>query len=219
MKMLGLLVCLISSPGLAAEAVAEMLLEHHSYLQTIGSESTQLDWRLLEAQPLKVRTSLGHEVDLTSVDASFSTWLWELSDHNIGTELRVERRGNALEISGSFRGEVINRQLAIDDAPWFQTLSLSLRAFLNGSQKMIEFWCLRPASLKVYKLRAVKKGSEAIAVPHGTVHADRVEIRLAGVGGFLWKADYWFRRNDAVFLRYVGPSGPPGSPNTIVTLR
>ncbi|HKJ05685.1 MAG TPA: hypothetical protein VJ974_08820 [Geopsychrobacteraceae bacterium] len=218
MRFLCLLFTLLFASDLAGEAMAETLIEQHHYLETVGNKSMTLNWCLFEAQRFKVRTSHGTEEDLTWVDKGFATWLWQFTDQTPGSDFRVERQGNTLKLSGKLRGKVIDRVHEIDDAPWFQTLSLSLRLFLKGSQKSIEFWSLRPTTLEVYKLRAVKKGIEEIEVSQKMVRADRVEIRLAGFGRILWKADYWFRLNDAVFIRYVGPSGPPGTPKTIVSL-
>jgi hypothetical protein len=43
-----------------------------------------------------------------------------------------------------------------------------------------------------------------------------VELRLGGVLALFWKSSSWFRRSDGVFLRFEGPSGPPGAPAVVV---
>jgi hypothetical protein len=200
-------------------ARAAEIVEEHQYLQTIGAESQPLEWQLLAGSPPQLLTRLGAEEDLTVVDAAFSTRLWQLRDAAAGTDLKVERQGNRLQIVGQHQGKAVQRQREIDAAPWYQTLSLSLRPFLRSEQQVTEFWALRPSTLKPYKLRAEKLGSEELQLAGAAIPAVKVKVRLAGLKGVLWKAHYWFRSSDQLFLRYVGPSGLLGSPKTVVTLQ
>lgn len=197
-------------------AGAALQVERHRYQQSVGSETQTLDWQL---QGDELKTRLGSERDLTRVDAALATRSWELVDETVDTAVRVERSGNLLLISGRLRGEPVARERRIDGAPWFQTLSLSLRPFLASSQQTVEFWVLRPKTLKPYKLCAQKQPAELIEVDGAEIMADKLEIKLAGIGGLFWQAHYWFRPADRLFLRYVGPSGLPASPQTVVTLR
>jgi len=176
-------------------------------------------WQLLDGEPLRVRTRIAGEEDLTVVNLDYSTRRWELSDPDARTAVQVERTGNRLCAAGRLDGESIHLCRSIDAAPWYQTLSLSLRPFLDSSQTALEFWSLRPKTLKPYKLRAVKQQDEEIEVLGKKILAQRVEIRLAGLGGLFWKAHYWFRDSDALFVRYCGPTGLPGASKTIVTLQ
>lgn len=198
---------------------AATLSEQHVYCETVGSAASKtLDWQLLAGEPRQLKTRLGEEEDLTIVDPALATRTWQLLNRKAGTEILVERTGNQLKISGRLRGKPVQERKTIDAAPWYQTLSLSLRTFLRSRQAATEFWMLRPATLQLYKLRAVEKAREEIEVLGEKTLTRKVEVRLAGIGGLFWKAHYWFRASDALFVRYCGPTGLPGSPNTVVIL-
>ena len=209
---------MILSVGMFSFAAAETVGEEHLYLQTTGATSDPLTWQLLDGEPIRLKTRVGSAEDLTILDASLATREWQLQDQQEGTAIRVSRTGNLLRISGRFHGKPIDQRKEIDPAPWFQTLSLSLRAFLRSGQKATGFWMLRPDTLQSYKLQAVKKGTEEIEVQGERIPADKVEIHLTGFGALFWKARYWFRSGDQLFVRYAGPSGPPGAPKTVVNL-
>ena len=199
-------------------ARAETCIDHHSYRQTNGRETLQMEWQLLSRAPLQLKTKLGSEEDLTTVDSALATRSWLFFDPEKGTEIRAERRKNLLKITGRLRGELIDHQIKLDVAPWYQTLSLSLGKLLQSEQKSEEFWILRPDTLKVYKLRAVKNTIEELEVLGQRVAAVKVEICVVSLGSLLWKAHYWFRVGDFLFVRYAGPSGLPGTSKTIVDL-
>lgn len=201
------------TPGLAAPLLAE-----HHYLETIGDQSTPLLWQLFPGEPLCLKTRLGKENDQVLLNAQLATLSWQFDNPQTKSHFQVQRLKNLLRISGQLNGKPIERMEKIDSAPWYQTLSLSLRDFLNEKDDSRVFWILRPGSLKTYRLRAKNEGVEEIALDGQTVNAIRVEIRMTGLKAMLWKADYWFRTSDLLFLRYLGPSGLPGSPKTVVEL-
>jgi hypothetical protein len=123
-----------------------------------------------------------------------------------------------LLLNGQFKGKPVERVIEIDSAPWYQALSLSLRALRDAEKQSLEFWTLRPDNLEVHKLRAIRKGVEMLEVEGGQVAALRMEVSLAGLKAMFWHCSYWLRESDGVFLRYRGPSGPPGCPETEVRL-
>jgi hypothetical protein len=102
--------------------------------------------------------------------------------------------------------------------PWYQALSLSLRALRDAEKGSLEFWTLRPDNLEVHKLRAVRKGVEMLEVDGKQVAALKLGVSLTGLKAMFWHCSYWLRESDGVFLRYRGPSGPPGCPETEVRL-
>lgn len=202
----------------ASPVMAGKFFEQHSYLQTIGRETKTLEWQLLDESPLQIRTVLGTEEDLTIVGPELQSRSWQLIDRQAGTAVQVMRSENLLEISGRLHGNVITEQRKIDSAPWYQTLSLSLRHFLKTEQGKLDFWVIRPTDLSVHKLRAIRKKPEELVIDGKQMTASKVEIRLTGAGSFFWKSHYWFRQRDDLFVRYAGPTGLPGSSMCIVVL-
>lgn len=107
--------------------------------------------------------------------------------------------------------------MTIDDAPWFQAISLNLRRFVGSGESRIEFWTVRSDVLSAHKIVAEKQGLEEIAAAGQTHRARVVELRLSGALSGFWKSRYWFRANDSLFLQFEGPSGPPGSPLRLIS--
>lgn len=58
-----------------------------------------------------------------------------------------------------------------------------------------------------------KRGKEETLTLGGTSHAAiRMTMTIDDFRGMFWKADYWFRLSDGLLLKYVSPTGGPGSP-------
>ena len=67
------------------------------------------------------------------------------------------------------------------------------------------------------EIRAVKQGIESIATDGVKKTLLRIRLTLPGLLAPFWKSDCWFALPEGIFFRFKGPSGPPGSPMTIVT--
>ena len=81
------------------------------------------------------------------------------------------------------------------------------------------FWTVRPDNLDVLTLQATREGGGRLPMEDGgEVLANKVVIRLEGLMSALWSAEYWFRQGDDLFVRYRGTHGPPGVPETVITL-
>lgn len=141
---------------------------------------------------------------------------WRLSDAQY--DIQVERRGDKLLLRGRHDGRVINSDMALDASPWFQSLSYSLRVWLADSSDEIAFWTLRPDTFEAVKLHAQRLWPEALTTRAGTRQAIRVRVRAEGLLAPFWKADYWFRADDHVFIKYQAVNGLPGSPETVIEL-
>jgi hypothetical protein len=113
----------------------------------------------------------------------------------------------------------VNKTLEIDGTDWYQASSLSLRGLVASADREKEFWTIRSDTLTVHKLKAVKQGLETVEVNGAMKEAVRIELSLTGLLAPFWKSDYWFSVPEGIFLKFQGPGGPPGSPETTVTLR
>lgn len=198
--------------------LAANVLEQHLYLRTFGDEITTMRWQRLSGEPERIIAEINGEVDQTEMDKNLATRSWQVKDQHKKTDLRIERRVDRLHLTGSFKGKRIDRWKDIDEAPWFQTMSVSFRPFLNSSEETIRFWIVRPDNLGIHKLKAVKKGIEELTIQGKQIKTQKLELRLTGLAAPFWKANYWFREGDNLFLRYLGPGGLPGTPKIEVEL-
>lgn len=135
------------------------------------------------------------------------------------TEISAKRRGNTIELRGRFKGEYVDRSIRIDERPWFQPLSYSLRSLSESSAPVtVRFWTIRADTLELVNMEAEVQGIESIQISGKDVEALRVEIRKSGYLSIFWSADYWFRTRDHIFVQYRGTHGLPGTPETLITL-
>ena len=215
-RLLPLTVLLVLSLGRPCPAA--VATERHSYQEVSANSSRTFEWILHREVPLRLVTEQPGERTATRLDEKGRTLAWRRSNVAEKTKVRVRRRGDVLLLEGTLDGQPVDRRIAIDGAPWYQAMSLSLRPFVLGGGNVARFWTLRPDTLEAYLIEARKLGKEHLRIADRQWRAEKIEVRLAGWRSLFWSARYWFEAEQGVFLRYEGPSGPPGSPVTVVTL-
>lgn len=190
--------------------------EHHRYLETTGSRAVAYDWSVeRRANELHIIAREPDRQFLTVCDADGATARWRIDDGHLVVEAR--REGDRLLLRGRRDGQAFAKEYALDAAPWFQAMSFSLRTWLAGDAGRIVFWTLRPDTLEPVKLQATRRSAQRIDTrSDGRVEATHVQVRAHGVLAALWKADYWFRATDGVFLKYRAVNGLPGTAETVI---
>jgi hypothetical protein len=191
--------------------------EAYRYLEQVGDLRHQVHWCVVKAPVTRLIYRSAAEVAVTETDAALATKRWQMQTSGRATTVNAVRKGNALVIDGVLNGSKIHKHLTIDAAPWYQTLSWSLRRLVASAQPRIEFWILRTDTLSAHKVVAEKRAPEEIKAAGQTYRAQVVELHLSGLLAPFWKCRYWFRAEDGVFLRFKGPSGPPGAPDMVVS--
>jgi hypothetical protein len=209
-----LIALLCPNPATVAKASATSF----RYRQQTGSETREFLWILEKGREIRLRAESSEDCHLTLMDSSLATRQWRLVNPGAATEITVRREKDVLRLEGKFHGKPLERVVQVDSSPWYQALSLSLKTLLDPKRESVEFWTVRPDNLEVYKLRAFRKGTEILEVEGKQVPALRLEVTLTGLKAMFWHCSYWLRESDGMFLRYRGPSGPPGCPKTEVRL-
>jgi hypothetical protein len=131
--------------------------------------------------------------------------------------ISVTRQLNTLLINGRLDKDHVYDKIEIDQLPWYQALTYSLRGFINSSRDSVEFWHIRQDTFEPVKLTATKIGLSETESCNGH-KAHKIEIRPSRLLSQLWHASYWFRESDTLFCRYEGRHGTWGTPLTIITL-
>jgi hypothetical protein len=191
----------------------------YSYRETIGEVTTYFYWQLEEQEQQRIVTV--HEKKKSFVNlclADGATWRWQLKDTDNNHDIIAERQGDELKISGIRYGEVYEETVELDERPWFQPLSYSLRDFLGSEEESMSFWTIRTDTLEATTLQVKKEGEEEISVNGKKIMAQRVELRAEGFFSHFWHGTYWFRKSDKLFLMYRSVHGSPGKPETVVEL-
>jgi hypothetical protein len=198
---------------------APATIREFRYREQTGDQSVLFFWQLATAaNGVTVTLRQGNEV-YTSLNTPEGTTLSWRYVHHPDTDVHVERAGNLLRFSGRYQGRSINKEIKIDKRPWYQPLSYSLHCLEQRQQDRTSFWTIRPDNLEVLTLQAERQGTgRLIEADGGGVIANKVVIRFEGLMAGLWSAEYWFRQGDNLFIHYRGTHGPPGVPETTITL-
>lgn len=191
--------------------------EQHRYREITGDRSTAFDWSMeRRSDAIHIVASEPDRRFLTVCDPDGATARWQLDDAE--QQIRAERHGERLLLRGTRNGAPYAEDFALDGAPWFQAMSFSLRAWLAGTADSVTFWTLRPDTLEPVKLRAQRLGNRSVETAIGTMEAFHVRVRADGLLAAVWKADYWFRASDRLFVKYQAVNGLPGTPPTTIEL-
>lgn len=188
------------------------------YRETTGTAVKDFRWsRASSAGEEVVTVDEEGAAFVNRCDRAGRTLAWQY-DEGKQTAIRIVRDGNLLLISGLLKGKRVDATQPVDDRPWYQPLSFSLRAFLDSPAATVSFWMVRTDSLEAVTMQARKCGVEEVGVAGGRMRATRVEIRREGLLSSFWHATFWFREGDHLFVRYQGVHGPPGTRETLVQL-
>ncbi|SDM55218.1 hypothetical protein SAMN05660860_02731 [Geoalkalibacter ferrihydriticus] len=199
-------------------AISAQPLENYCYRETRGSDIRYFSWILEGEDPLLLNAGDGVEQHFNVLDPQKASRVWHLTNEREKTDLSIRRNGRSLQLTGLFFGRHLERVVTIDDAPWYQALSVGLRNLLQSQTATLEFWMVRPDTLDVRRMRAVRRALEDIETEDGKRQARHIRITAVGIPSWVWRGDYWFDEDAEVFLRYQGRSGPPGAPLNLIEL-
>ncbi|MDT8421909.1 MAG: hypothetical protein RQ754_15895 [Desulfuromonadales bacterium] len=188
------------------------------YLETTGEEQKIFQLTLHATTPLTLTYQNDKESGLTTFGPDLATRHWQLESADHQTRIAAVRRNETLSIEGTLSGEPIMRTLDLGDLPWYQALSVSLRAIIEHPQGPREFWILRPDTLDLHHMQVSELIARTLELEGQVIPTWRLTIRLTGWQSYLWHAHYWLRQTDGRFVKYEGVSGPPGTPATVITL-
>jgi hypothetical protein len=189
----------------------------YTFLETTGSDESSHTWLIqpvggyIETLWISPDTTFSNRCDKTG-----NTLRWRILSEE--ADITAQRVGNYIQLDGTRDGKTIRQNVKIDDSPWYQSLSYALGAFSQSRRDSVKFWIVRPDNLDVVKMRATRIGEEEVTTDKGLVLTRKVKISANGFLSHFWKAFYWFRESDGLFVRYRGVNGLPGTPSTTIQL-
>lgn len=189
------------------------------YLEVTGGDRKPFDWKVTQrgdGNVVVVMESNGVRFE-NFCRKTGETLEWRYSN-GAQTQIFAKRTENQIIIHGTRLGKPVDEIIEIDERPWYQPLSYSLRNFLFSDQQQTSFWTIRTETLDVHALNAKKIREEKIDTVAGPTIANHVEVRLDGILSALWHATYWYRGVDGLFLRYHSVHGAVGTDSTEVTI-
>lgn len=212
-----LFACLCGLTSAAYPLTAATLAEEHHYQEVTGEAITDSSWQLVKDDKFVLTCASPKGRHVTTTSLGFNTIRWALVNEHEKTNLIADRTGEIIMVRGTFKGKFIDKSLKIDKSPWYQATSLSLRGLVSSRDTERIFWTIRLSTMTAHKVRAIKKNIETIDIDGSHQELLRIRMTLTGILAPFWKSDFWFSMPGGVLIRFEGPSGPPGSPNTIIT--
>jgi hypothetical protein len=188
--------------------------ESRRYIETIGNSSGErivsIESDATSGMVTIDSSGVGSgERDVVVTDAKGSAVSW--TNVRASGEKRVfSRMGDGIEIIAD--GTSRPAKGVLDAAPWFASMDFGLARFVADGGESTSFWIVNPKNGKAYKMDARRAKTEHLSVGGKEERAVRVEVTAHGVPAFFYSMDYWFRESDALFLRFSGTQGGPGSP-------
>ncbi|GAB6905956.1 conserved hypothetical protein [Desulfosarcina cetonica] len=199
-----------------AQAALPNAEEVYHYREVTGKSVKTAEWRLRKAEGFTLTYTSPTQRHVTTTGPDYATRRWTVTADSGQTDFTAERIGRTIHLHGRFKGQAVDKDLAIDDAPWYQATSLSLRGFIASDDRTRVFWTIRYGTLSVHKIKAIKQGTEPVDPPDGRHARMHIRLTLTGLLAPFWKSDYWFSLPDGIFQTFRGPSGPPGAPMTTI---
>lgn len=190
----------------------------YTYREQTGEEQVDYTWSLKKREDQVVISSIQPTKQFETVCSPHGeTYYWSFIGEN-GEKMTASRSGDTLHLLGTVDGKEIRQEIPLDQRPWFQPLSFSLRTLAGSTKTAMEFWAIRPDTYEVVELTAEKKGCKTVEQETWTDDVCEVQVSKSGWMSSLWHASYWFRKSDGLFVEYRSVHGIPGTPETVIRL-
>ena len=198
------------------------IAQEYSYTETTNNKS--INYQVTKSKPegglYLIEMKDEHRLSRHYIKPMGSTMRWQHSDTELAHNFVVKRTGNNIAISGTFKGNPINKTVEIDKDQWFNKVDHALSEWVRSDKEKLDFWVLKLSSdLDPIKIRAEKVGKETLKLDDGTFQAIKVKLTLSSfLMSNFWSSYYWYRAEDGLFLKFKGTMGMPGTPTTIIEL-
>ena len=198
----------------------------HSSVYTEATDGERItivarEWETAGGGLMLESTASSGERHVVLVTRELATVAWRFGNDAESAQFEVEAVDQSMvRVTTTTLGEESVGYARLNEPLWIQSLERSLRRFvMNGSEgDRLRFSVVQPDTLSTRTLQARIMADETVAVGTSLVPARRVRISLPGIGVLVWRSDYWFRLTDGLFAQSRVTRGPPGTPETVVSL-
>jgi hypothetical protein len=135
-----------------------------------------------------------------------------------GTSYQAVREGQSILVQGTLRHRACRRKFALGSGPWYQAIESALERFTQTEARTMKFWLINADECELVEMEATRERVETVSVNGQAVRAVRVKVNLPGLASLFWRADYWFREKDGIYVRYETVEGPGGPRLTVELL-
>lgn len=182
----------------------------YQYREDRGDHTRVLSWQIAYPDGLvEIHVDAEDYRTVNLCRENGETVFWSVTKKDGSRASAVRERDELVITRSGESGQTVRRQ-SIDERPWFQPLSYSLRMFLQSDLETITFWGIRMDTDKAVLLQAEKIGPENLVLENRAVPALKVKIRLTGLLSLFWHGFYWYSREDGLFLCFENKVDFPG---------
>jgi len=193
-------ILLFAASSLSAQAAGTQIVAR-KYTEARGAAVTTVEYRISRDGQSILLSSVGADsTDEIRWAPGSGTTDWRLSDSKIGADLRAQRSGEVIHVTGTLKNRPVDRQVKVDGAPWYQVFGPLMDELLPAGASQREFWVLDPADLAAHKMQVRRAGMERVAVRGTTVDAAKIHFSPAGALAAFWGADFWYRQGDGLWV-------------------
>lgn len=185
---------LSAAPLSAEEGVLRYIRAHGASSSTVELEVSR------SAEGMKVTSEGGGRSEESLWVPGRGILSWRLTDPATGSDLRAERKGDRIRVTGRLKGTEVTRELRIDTAPWYQIFGPGIGDLLSSDSGRMEFWVLNPDDLATHKMLARRAGAERLEIAGTQVDTFKIHFSPAGALAPFWGADFWYRPSDSALL-------------------
>jgi hypothetical protein len=211
----------LSSLTLLAAALCALPLSAEEgvlrYTQTRGAGSSTVDVEVTRStEGIKVKSEGAGRSEESLWVPGRGIISWQLSDPAAASDLRAERTGNMIRVTGRLKGRDVTRELRVDTAPWYQIFGPGIADLLSPESGRMEFWVLNPDDLSTHKMLARQAGTERREIAGAQVETFKIHFSPAGALAPFWGADFWYRPSDSAWLFSRMPENGGSTTTTII---
>jgi hypothetical protein len=158
---------------------------------------------------ISVSSTKGKEQSMQELncDSTYATIRWHYSSNN-NTDIVFRRNADRIELSGTLKGNPVNKILKIDNQPWYQVVPLGLQTASWDSIGRSKFWVVsldKPAVLEPVCFH-IARITDRLLPNHPEIACRCFHMNIEGLPTQIWVGDYFIRREDHIFLYYQGYS-------------
>lgn len=198
-----------------------LFLSYQAHSQTIeykyicGTEKKIITWTEYKKDDrIYLKTVQGDETHSCVMDLNYHTLLWEYSNTSGNTAVKVVLKNGVYKVEGIFKSKSYSKTYTSKGYPWYQHIGFNVGYSMKGKSN-IKFECIRPDNLKLYEMQADAKET----VNNNSTQEQRINVHLTGMLAKFFGCDYYIDSITRQFIRYKGVQGPPGTPETIITIK
>lgn len=185
------------------------------YKYSCGNNTSTIIWtESRNGDLIHLETVQGNEVHKYVINQNYVTLSWEYLNTSENTNIKVVKEKGVYNIEGTFKSKAFSKKYTSDGYPWYQNIGFNVGHSIKNKVSF-KFECIRPDNLKFYKMQADAKNTSNIK----GIDQQRINVRLTGVLSKFFGSDYYIDCQTRQYITYKGVHGPPGTPETIITLK